>query len=117
VVGREARSRDASRKRVVPAGCRVCGGALSSARDRKVGRCSSCPSTYDEAVFDRLREWRSQTAAEAKLPAYVVFTDATLVAIAETMPADEGALARDPGVGAAKLERYGEAVLDALGVR
>jgi DNA helicase-2/ATP-dependent DNA helicase PcrA len=62
-----------------------------------------------------LREWRSAIAAEAKLPAYVVFTDATLVAIAETMPADEGALARVPGVGATKLQRYGEAVLEVLG--
>jgi DNA helicase-2/ATP-dependent DNA helicase PcrA len=111
---KEARRRDASRKRPVSATCRVCGGVLTSAVERKVGRCSSCPATYDEAVFERLREWRSKVAAEAKFPAYVIFTDATLVAIAETMPADEGALARVPGVGAAKLERYGEAVLGVL---
>jgi len=116
LAAQEARRRDAPRKRSAPPTlCRVCGGALSSAVELKVGRCSSCPSTYDEQTFERLREWRSAIAAEAKLPAYVVFTDATLVAIAETMPADEGALARVPGVGATKLQRYGEAVLEVLG--
>jgi DNA helicase-2/ATP-dependent DNA helicase PcrA len=79
-----------------------------------VGRCSTCPPTYDEALFERLREWRSRTASEAKVPAYVVFTDATLVAIAETSPADLPGLARVPGVGPAKLDKYGESVLDIL---
>jgi DNA helicase-2/ATP-dependent DNA helicase PcrA len=79
-----------------------------------VGRCASCPPTYDEGLFERLREWRSATAAAASLPAYVVFTDATLVAIAETLPGDAAALARIPGVGPAKLDRYGEAVLALL---
>ena len=48
------------------------------------------------------------------MPAYVVFTDATLVAIAETLPGDLGRLARVPGVGPTKLERYGEQVLELL---
>jgi DNA helicase-2/ATP-dependent DNA helicase PcrA len=43
-----------------------------------------------------------------------VFTDATLVAIAETMPSDVAGLARIPGVGPAKLDKYGEAVLGLL---
>jgi DNA helicase II / ATP-dependent DNA helicase PcrA len=61
--------------------------------------------------------WRAQTAVEAKVPAYVVFTDATLVAIAETLPADEGSLARISGVGPTKLQRYGEAVLAVISGR
>jgi DNA helicase-2/ATP-dependent DNA helicase PcrA len=109
-----SRRRDPSRTRSVPSTCRVCRGVLSSAVERKVGRCSSCPATYDQDVFERLREWRSKVAAEARFPPYVIFTDATLVAIAETLPADEGELARVPGVGAAKLERYGTAVLEVL---
>ena len=109
-----SRSPEGSGKRAAPAPCRVCGAVLSSAVERKVGRCASCPATYDEETFQRLREWRANVAAQARFPAYVIFTDATLVAIAETMPADEGALARVPGVGAAKLERYGEAVLKVL---
>ena len=48
------------------------------------------------------------------MPAYVVFTDATLTAIAERVPADVGALARISGVGPTKLERYGADVLDLL---
>jgi len=48
------------------------------------------------------------------VPAFVVFTDATLTAIAEKVPTDVGALARINGVGPAKLERYGTDVLDLL---
>jgi DNA helicase-2/ATP-dependent DNA helicase PcrA len=109
-----ARREPVSAKRSAPAKCRTCRGTLSTAVERKVGRCSSCPPTYDEGLFERLREWRAQTAGAAKIPPYVVFTDATLVAIAETMPTDEGALARVPGVGPAKLQRYGDAVMELL---
>ncbi|MFP5347864.1 MAG: ATP-dependent DNA helicase UvrD2 [Actinomycetes bacterium] len=94
--------------------CRSCGAALSTPAQRKVGRCSSCPPTYEESTFHALREWRSGEAAEAKVPAYVVFTDATLVALAEARPGDRAALARVPGIGPAKLERYGDAVLALL---
>ncbi len=66
------------------------------------------------AVFDRLREWRSATAAEAKVPAYVVFTDATLLALAELRPADAHGLVGIPGIGQTKRERYGEAVLEVI---
>jgi DNA helicase-2/ATP-dependent DNA helicase PcrA len=95
--------------------CRVCGKALVEASDRKLGRCFDCPSSLDEALFDQLREWRKELAAEQSVPAYVIFTDATLTAIAETRPADRAALARISGVGAAKLEKYGEAVLELCG--
>ncbi len=94
--------------------CRTCAGPLESAAERKVGRCATCPPTYDEELFERLRTWRSATAAQTGVPAYVVFTDATLIAVAETMPADLEALARIPGVGPAKLERHGEQVLAVL---
>ncbi len=64
-----------------PQRCRVCGAPLSAAADRKIGRCADCPSSVDEALFDRLRAWRLERAQEQKVPAYVVFTDATLTAI------------------------------------
>jgi len=102
------------RKAALPTTCRTCAGPLDTAAERKVGRCSTCPPTYDEAVFERLREWRSRSAAEAKVPAYVIFTDATLVAIAETAPADLTGLATVPGVGPTKLDRYGAQVLELL---
>ena len=50
-------------------------------------------------------------AQRDSIPAYVVFTDATLTAIAETEPADAAALGRISGVGPRKLDRYGAAVL------
>lgn len=46
-----------------------------------------------------------------KVPAYVVFTDTTLMAIAETLPTDDAALVAIPGIGARKLEQYGEDVV------
>ena len=107
--GERAADRRASR-RSLP--CRGCGKPLREATERKIGRCASCPATYDEALYERLRAWRLDQASAAKLPAYCIFTDATLVAIAETRPASEQELASIPGVGATKLDRYGSAVLE-----
>ncbi len=101
-----------ARKTKGPARCRLCGAALTEAVDRKLGRCGACPSSVDDALFERLRAWRLERAHEQKVPAYVVFTDATLTVIAETKPSDESELAALPGVGRAKLERYGDEVLD-----
>ena len=112
--GSAAGERKDRKKPGLPTICRTCGSTLSGAVERKVGRCSSCPTTYDEGLFERLREWRAVTAAAAKVPAYVVFTDATLVAMAETLPRDVAALARVPGVGRTKLDRYGLEVLAIL---
>ncbi|HEX3826259.1 MAG TPA: ATP-dependent DNA helicase UvrD2 [Sporichthyaceae bacterium] len=91
--------------------CRVCGKPLIEATQRKLGRCEQCPADLDEALLERLRTWRLQSARSAALPAYCVFTDATLRAIAEARPDDATHLARIPGVGKAKLERYGPDVL------
>ncbi|MFA7488371.1 MAG: DNA helicase RecQ [Lysobacteraceae bacterium] len=64
--------------------------------------------------FDALRELRTQLAREQNVPAYMIFSNATLRDIAETDPNELDELATISGVGAAKLERYGEAVLEAL---
>nr|WP_281496771.1 ATP-dependent DNA helicase UvrD2 [Ornithinimicrobium sp. F0845] len=97
-----------------PKTCRTCGAALGSAAERKVGRCDNCPPTYDEATFERLREWRLEVSREQNVPAYVVFTDATLTAIAELTPKTTAALAEIAGVGPRKLELYGADVLAVL---
>ncbi|MFJ6938640.1 DNA helicase RecQ [Streptomyces sp. NPDC101132] len=65
-------------------------------------------------VFEALRAWRAATAREQGVPAYVVFHDATLREIATLQPATVEELAGVGGVGEAKLEKYGEGVLDAL---
>jgi len=106
--------RPARKKVTGPAKCRVCGSLLTTGAERKMGRCGDCPATYDEATFEALREWRREAASEAGVPAFVVFTDATLVAIAEDKPPTLNRLATIPGVGPSKLERYGEAVLQVL---
>jgi DNA helicase-2/ATP-dependent DNA helicase PcrA len=80
-----------------------------------MGRCDDCPPTYSEATFEKLREWRLAVAREASVPAYVVFTDATLTAIAEREPSSEGELAQVSGVGVRKLGLYGGDVLALLG--
>jgi ATP-dependent DNA helicase RecQ len=64
--------------------------------------------------FNALRSWRANTAREQSVPAYVIFHDSTLRAIATHAPEDLDELARIPGIGAGKLDRYGEDVLQQL---
>jgi ATP-dependent DNA helicase RecQ len=80
-------------------------------RVRKSRRRSEGPS---DPLFEALRETRRRIAAEAGVPPYVIFHDSTLHEIAERKPADLNELAQVQGVGATKLERYGEAMLAAL---
>lgn len=94
-----------------PARCRVCGRTLTDAGEMKLMRCDGCPSDMDEGLYERLREWRAVQAGRSGQPAFCVFTDRTLMAIAETVPDDERELARIPGVGMRKLRRYGPDVL------
>ncbi|WP_431842295.1 ATP-dependent DNA helicase UvrD2 [Calidifontibacter indicus] len=94
--------------------CRGCGKDLYTAAERKIGRCADCPPTYDEQTFEALRGWRKAVADRQRVPAFVVFTDATLIAIAERGPVDERGLAGISGVGARKLAAYGPAVLGVL---
>jgi DNA helicase-2/ATP-dependent DNA helicase PcrA len=91
--------------------CRICGATLLAGADRKLGRCADCPSDRDDELYERLREWRRVTAAGQQVPAYVVFTDATLTALAERQPATEPELAAIGGIGPRKLDLYGAAVL------
>ena len=71
-------------------------------------------SLEERQRFEALRRWRAETAREQNVPAYVIFHDATLRSIAEAAPDDLDALAQVPGIGAVKLERYGEDVLQQL---
>ncbi len=65
-------------------------------------------------TLDRLRRWRSEAARAAGVPAYVVFHDSTLSAIATARPANLAELLRVSGVGDSKLRKYGEEVLEIL---
>lgn len=91
--------------------CRVCNGALTTSTAILLRRCESCPSDLDDELLSALKEWRLRTSQEMKVPAYVVFTDNTLIAIAEALPTDDAALVAIPGIGARKLEQFGPDVL------
>jgi ATP-dependent DNA helicase RecQ len=66
-------------------------------------------------VFERLRSWRAATAKEQGVPAYVIFHDATLRAIAADAPGSLAELSKISGVGENKLAKYGVGVLETLG--
>jgi len=90
--------------------CRVCTKVLTVAAERKLKRCLTCEVDFDEALFDRLREWRLAEANRVSVPAFVIFTDATLQAIAEAEPSNDAGLLAIVGIGQSKLQRYGSAV-------
>ncbi|MHB2169782.1 DNA helicase RecQ [Alsobacter sp. R-9] len=69
----------------------------------------------EDALFERLRAERLRIAREQGVPPYVVFHDSTLREMARLRPLDLDALAGVPGVGEAKLRRYGDAFLEAIG--
>lgn len=91
--------------------CRVCNSVLTAPAAIMLRRCETCPSDIDEQLLGELKDWRLRTSKEMSVPAYVVFTDNTLIAIAETLPTDDAALVAIPGIGARKLEQYGADVL------
>ncbi|WP_017667880.1 DNA helicase RecQ [Sandarakinorhabdus sp. AAP62] len=68
----------------------------------------------DRGLFEELRALRRQLAADAGVPPYIVFADATLRAMAASRPQSMADMARIPGVGAVKLESWGPAFLAAI---
>ena len=74
-------------------------------------------SSEHNDMWERLRERRRQLASEQGLPAYVIFHDATLMDMAEKRPATLSAMASISGVGAAKLEKYGQIFLDEINAK
>lgn len=76
---------------------------------------SAAPTADDAELFGRLRAWRKAQAEAQSVPPYVVFSDATLVAIADAHPTSRAGLAQISGVGPTKLTRYAEPVLALLG--
>jgi ATP-dependent DNA helicase RecQ len=89
--------------------------ALARAPRGKPVRASAALPPADAGLAERLRAWRRAEAQSQGVPAYVIFSDATLVEIAARRPSSPAALAQVNGIGAKKLERYGEAVLALVG--
>src|SRR4051812_44114315 len=85
--------------------------AVPPPRKRRSRRSADGPA---DPIFDALREARRRIAADAGVPPYVIFHDSTLREIAARKPRDLNELSKVQGVGTAKLERYGEAMLAVL---
>jgi ATP-dependent DNA helicase RecQ len=83
---------------------------------RRRASASARGSTHTDAalttLYERLREWRRAVAREQHIPAYTVFHDRTLLAIAEHRPRSPEERASIVGIGAAKLARYGASLLE-----
>ena len=93
------------------------GGAIETrsrkpVRSRTVGRPASGPA--DEALFESLRALRKDLAAAQGVPAYIVFSDKVLLEMTTRRPATLAEMLEVPGIGPAKLRRYGQAFLDLL---
>ncbi|MCT2024161.1 ATP-dependent DNA helicase UvrD2 [Corynebacterium sanguinis] len=94
--------------------CRVCGNPLDTPAEKTLGRHADCEPEYNEDAFFALKAWRLDVAREVGHPAYMVFSDATLLAIAEAMPSTEAELLDISGVGPVKVEKFGHGVLETL---
>ncbi len=80
----------------------------------KVSRATVTDDPVEAEAFERLRRFRREVATAAGVPAYVVFHDATLLAMVRGRPTTLAELAEVPGVGSRKLERYGARFLACL---
>jgi DNA helicase-2/ATP-dependent DNA helicase PcrA len=92
--------------------CRVCNKDLTTPAAIMLRRCETCAGDVDEELLLQLKDWRLNAAKEQNVPAYIVFSDNTLIAIAELRPTDNASLIAIPGIGARKLEQYGPEVLE-----
>lgn len=85
-----------------------------SAEKRKEQRQRLGAVDYDEDVFNKLRLWRVGVAKQKGIPAYMVFSDATLQAVAAKKPQRFSDLRGISGIGEKKLELYGESIIELL---
>ena len=87
------------------------GGASGGSKRAKAAAAVADLGPTDAALFEKLREWRSGESREQGVPAYIVFGDATLRGIAAARPDSLAAAGTISGIGEAKLEKYGAAIL------
>jgi ATP-dependent DNA helicase RecQ len=93
---------------------RVVVGGPKARRGRAATSTAGLPAA-DAALLERLKAWRLAEARTQAVPAYVILHDATLAELARRRPRAIGDLAGVPGIGARKLERYGDALLQVIG--
>lgn len=110
----ERRPGERSRSKRRAAICKTCRSPLSTPAERNRGYCGQCPVPYDPALLEALKAWRKERASEESVPAYVVFSDATLEAVAETKPVSAAGLLEVNGIGRTKLDKYADELLAVL---
>jgi DNA helicase-2/ATP-dependent DNA helicase PcrA len=99
-------------------GCAVCGKRLSTPTERALGTCRACPSDVSMDLVDALRAWRTGVVDQRRresgksLPAFLVATDAVLIAIAREQPRDSAGLGRIKGIQRALVAERGQEILD-----
>ncbi|MBN9644443.1 ATP-dependent DNA helicase UvrD2 [Corynebacterium mendelii] len=91
--------------------CPVCGAPLDSPAAAILGHCEDCAGDTNPEAVAGLRQWRRDLAKEKNVPAYIIFTDATLLAIAEALPANREELLTIAGIGPMKMAEYGDDLL------
>ncbi|MDH6365277.1 ATP-dependent DNA helicase RecQ [Enterococcus sp. PF1-24] len=94
--------------KVTPLGIKVLKGEEKVFRKEKV---HAQQREFSNELFETLRELRSQLASQEHMPAYIIFSDATLKELAEKLPTSRLELLQIKGIGQNKLEKYGEAIL------
>ena len=93
------------------------GGAGGGSSRARRSAASGSVDAGDRPLFDALREWRAGVAKQQGMPAYIIFGDATLRALAEHRPTTPDELEGITGIGAKKREAYGAAVLEVIAER
>ncbi len=101
---------------IASAAMKAQGGAVRTRASRAVhvSSTSGPVAAEEEDLFQLLRVLRKELADEKGVPAYIVFSDKVLREMAASRPSNDGELLAVPGVGPAKLERYGAAFLRAI---
>ena len=84
------------------------------ARRTRAGRRDGGINPVGDPLFEALRARRRELAQQAQVPPYVIFHDSVLREMATLRPSSIGALGRLSGVGARKLEAYGDAFLSVI---
>ena len=101
-------------KPAVRRGARTCVECGKPLTDKARRRCTDCPAPYDEGLYERLREWRKVRAKEEEIAPFMIFSNATLEAVAERNPRTPADLLAVSGIGLEKLEKYGVELLEML---
>jgi superfamily II DNA helicase RecQ len=88
---------------------------VAQARPRSGATPVGAVDAKTSALLRALLEWRRNLARASGVPAYVIFHDSTLEAVARDRPRSRGDLLTIPGIGPVKVERHGEALLELVG--